>query len=118
MNIWPENTEKVITIIAKETDTINVYSRLKNTADEYVEVTGTLTYRGEDTWELLTSFVKGEYLLKIVISNDTAVTPIYVDLSVVTIEQFDLTVNQNLIKEQLATIDDKIVTENSWKVVG
>jgi len=118
MNIWPANITKPITIIAKETASINVYKRLKETNDPYAALQGTIEYMGNDTWELPATFDVGEYILKIVIIDNGITIPIYLNLSVKTIEEVNLTINQEIIKDQLVELDKRIASTNSWKAIG
>ena len=118
MNIWPANITKPITIIAKESATINVYKRLKETNDPYAALQGTIAYVGNNTWELPAVFNVGEYILKVVVIDNGITIPLYVDLIVKSIEEVDLTINQEIIKDQLVELDKRIISTNSWKTIG
>lgn len=118
MNIWPAGTIKPITIIAPFDSTILVYKRLKETSTPYELLLGEVIYKVENTWELLTSFTTGEYIIKVVISHGDFIDTEYLDLSVRSLAEVNLTINQNLIRDDINTLKNKVTSTNSWKAIG
>jgi len=107
MNIWPAYITKQISVIASSGTDIRCYSKTRKSTDTFVELSGSFTYMNDDVWELDASFPVGEYVIKVVVDS----VPTYVGLSVVTQEQYDHTINQDI-------IESKIDSKNSWKISG
>lgn len=107
MNIWPADTVKPMSVIAGSNAVVKAYFKKRETNDSFVEITESFVYRNESVWEVTAEFTVGEYLLRVDIDN----IPEYIELSVVPIEQYDFTINQQVIK-------DKIDSAQSFKTMS
>jgi len=114
MSVWPENTTKPISVFAPSTAMIDIYVKQRTSTAPKTLLPGTISYMGDNTWELMASFPAGEYIINVIVDG----TPNYYGLSVIPQNQYDLRINQELIKTSLSTIDKKITTNNSWKAIG
>ena len=114
MSIWPENTTKPITVISPATANISIYSKAKTSTTPRVLLPGTITYMGDDTWELMATFPLGEYVITVIVDG----VPNYYGLSVITLDQYDLRINQELLKTAVNDVGKKVITNNSWKAIS
>jgi len=114
MSLWPENTSKPISVFAPPTASILIYSKVRNSNAVRVQLPGTITYMGDNTWELMASFTLGEYILTVVVDNN----PNYYGLSVKTLAEVNLTINQTTIQNDINNLSNKVTTNNSWKAIS
>lgn len=106
--VWPAATNKTITVIANETDTVQTFIKQNNTNIDFQEMALTFSYNKGNIWQAITSLALGEYIIKV---SATGKADTYIGVTVIPIEQYDLTVLQN---QTLQAIN----VNNSWKVVG
>lgn len=113
MSVWPENTDKIITIIAPSDASINIDYKLRNTQDNFASTGITLAYNNNDQWEGILNLSVGEYMIRTTINSATLGREMiyHNGLSVISLDMFDLRINQNIIK-------DKITSANSWKTMS
>ena len=114
MNVWPENTNKIITIISPPDSTIKVFSRLVGSGNAYTQITNPAQYVATNTWEVTANFPLGEYVIKV----ETGYITRHVELKVVPYDQYVLTNGQERISSEISTLKDTINKKNSFKVVG
>lgn len=112
MSIWPENTDKIITIVAPYDASIEIDYKIRNTSEDFTTAGITLTYNNGDQWDGILNLPVGEYMIRTTISASTFSDIVhYSPLGVIPMDKYDLRINQNIIK-------DKITSSNSWKTMS
>lgn len=114
MVVWPENTRKIITILADADVTVNAYSKKRGSSMAFEKINEEFTYMNDGVWEATAEFEAGEYILKYVIGTDE----VLIGLMVVSQEKYDDTINQELIRTEVDKLLQTIIAKNSFKVSG
>jgi len=111
MNIWPANTDKVITIVASANADIVIFFKEKDTAIAFQELTNTLLYKEGGIWEMKVSFNPGEYIIKTLVTDNFITVPVINNLIVKDIEDIDTIGAIN-------DLNDKLTTVSSWNATS
>lgn len=112
--VWPENTNKIITVISKYDSVIKAYYKKRGTVNPFQLVDGGFSYKNDDVWELVTRFPSGEYMLKIIIDGIEEIS----FLEVVPTEVYNQSLVLKLIQEDLQNLTSRIASKLSFKVSG
>ena len=112
--VWPENTNKIITVITKYDSVIKAFYKRRGTTDPFQAIESGFAYKNDDVWELVTKFPSGEYMLKIVIDGIEEIS----FLEVVPTEIYNQSLVLKLIQEDLKNLTSRIASKLSFKVSG
>jgi len=98
---WNENTQNIITITADATAKIKAAYKKRGSSVAFKEISEEPTYRGENIWEIATSFSLGEYIIWVEAEITGSTYDDYSLLKVIT--PADTTINDSLL-----TLEDKV----------
>lgn len=112
--VWPENANKIITVISKYDSVIKAYYKKRGTVNPFQQIEAGFMYKNDDVWELVTSFPSGEYILKIIIDGMEEIS----FLEVVPTEIYNQSLVLKLIQEDLQNLTSRVASKLSFKVSG
>jgi len=114
MSVWREHTEKIITAFGNSEAIVEAFYKIRGSSVAFQKISGEFVYRGDNIWEITTSFDKGEYIIKVIIDG----IDVFVALTVVSAEEYTHTINQELIRQDIADLTKKLLDKNSLKISG
>lgn len=105
---WLEQINNIITITASATAKIKASYKKRGSSVAFIEISEEPIFRGDDVWEISTSFTRGEYLVKISVVDDPYKEEIISLLKVYSAEEFNSVYGFIVMSNQIEQLSNEL----------
>lgn len=114
ISFWRENTPTIITVIADAGTTIEAFYKKRGSSVAFTKFTGEFVYKNDRVWELSVTLPAGEYTIYSKIGTEVR----YGAVAVLVPAEYTHTVNQELIRTDIANLSTALEANKSFNIVG